>query len=286
MTTGTIAAGDGTRLAYRLDGPAGAPPLLLLNSLGTDLRLWDAQIPRLAERLRVVRSDARGHGRSDAPSGPYTVERLAGDVVALLDRLGIERTHLCGLSLGGLVALRLAAGHPERVDRAVFANTAARIGTAEAWQARIDAVRAGGMAAIREPVLARFLSSPFRHRRPDIARWLGEMLEATPADGYTAACAALRDADLGPLVGTIRAPSLVIAGELDEATPPAQAEALQAAIPGSKLVLFAGTGHLSNLERPDAFGRTILAFLTEPTPAGAAMPNSRGKATAGDDRSR
>lgn len=258
----TLVVDDGIRLAYQLDGPADAPALLLINSLGTDLRMWEPQVAALASGLRVLRYDSRGHGRSDAPPGPYTLERLGLDTVALLDGLGIERAHVCGLSLGGLVALWLAIHRPGRVGRAVFANTAARIGSHEIWGARIAAVRAGGMAAIRDAVLARFLSAGFRERRPEVAANVSEMLVATPPEGYVGCCAALRDADLHNLVSTIEARSLVIGGELDEATPPAQAEDLHAGIVPSELMVIPGVAHLSNLEAPELFNLRVLELLT------------------------
>jgi 3-oxoadipate enol-lactonase len=252
----------GARLAYRTDGAADAPPLVLAHSIGTDLRLWDPQVPALAERFRVVRYDARGHGGSDVPDGPVTIERLGRDLLALLDHLGIARADVCGLSLGGITAMWVAAHHPERVGRAVLANTAARVGTVEGWDARIAAVRAGGMASIRDVVLARWLSAEFRARCPDVARTLGDRLEATPAAGYAAVCAALRDADLRDAVRTIRAPTLIVAGALDEATPPSQSEELHAAIARSELVVLPDAAHLSNVERPQEFTTYVLRFLT------------------------
>jgi 3-oxoadipate enol-lactonase len=252
---------DRTRLAYRVDGADAEPALALLHSLGTDLRLWDAQAAALARDFRVVRPDFRGHGGSDVSREPVTVDRLGRDVLALLDYLSVERAHLCGLSLGGVVALWVAAHHPDRVGRLVLANTGARIGTAESWEARIRAVREGGMAALRDVVLARWLSADFRARHPEVVRLYADMLEATPAEGYVAACLALRDADLRGVAGTVRTPTLVIAGELDEATPPALSEALHAAIPGSELVVLPGAAHLSNVERPDEFTRALSRFL-------------------------
>jgi 3-oxoadipate enol-lactonase len=191
-----------------------------------------------------------------------TIERLGRDLLALLDYLGIARAHVCGLSLGGMTALWLAAHHPERVGRAVFANTAARIGTAATWDARIAAVRGGGMAAVRDAVVARFFSEGFRARRPDVARAFGDMLEATRPDGYVAACAALRDADLRAVVPAIRAPALIVAGALDEATPPAQSEELHTAIGGSEMVAL-DAAHLSNVEQPEAFSARLLLFLNK-----------------------
>ena len=260
----SILTDDGIRLVYQLDGPADAPVLLFVNSLGTDLRMWEPQVAALAEQFRVLRYDSRGHGRSDAPPGSYTLERLALDALALLDALDVERADICGLSLGGMVALWLAIHRPERIRRAVFANTAARIDTVEGWNARVEAVQAGGMAGIHDGVLGRFLSADFRQRNPEQTRTVGEMLLATPPHGYIASCATLRDADLGYLASTVEAPSLVIGGEFDEATPPAQAEDLHAAIVPSELMVIPGVAHLSNVEWPDLFNRRVLDHLTRP----------------------
>jgi 3-oxoadipate enol-lactonase len=264
MKMRTIVADDGTRLACRIDGPADAPTIILANSLGTDLHMWDPQVAALTERLRVIRFDARGHGESDAPPGPYTIEQLGRDLIAVLDDLDVERAHLCGLSLGGMVTLWVAARHPGRVRRAAFANTAARIGTTQGWEERIALVQADGMQAVREMVVARFLSAPFRSRNPHIVRWLGDTVEATPPAGYTGSCAALRDGDLHGLLATIRVPSLIIAADLDEATSMDEARSLHAAIAGSDLHIIKGAGHLSNVERPLEFNQALLAFLTEP----------------------
>lgn len=181
---------NGVQLAYRVDGPApDAPVVVLLHSLGTDLRMWEAQVTPLARRFRVVRYDCRGHGESDVAAGPLTIERLGRDVLALLDHLEIQRAHLCGISLGGLTTLWLAVHHPERVDRAVLANTGARIGSHEFWAARIEAVQQGGMSAVRDAVLARWLGAKFRDAHPNVTRDLGEMLDHTPVAGYVAPCA-------------------------------------------------------------------------------------------------
>jgi len=233
-----------------------------VNSLGTDLRMWDPQVALLGRDLRIVRYDSRGHGASDVPDGPYTIEQLGLDLLALLDTLQIERAHICGLSLGGIVALWFAIHYPNRVDRAVFANTAARIGTKETWEARIDAVRNGGIAAIRDAVLARFLSEKFRQQHPDVVKQIAGMLDATNPIGYIGSCEALLDADLRPMVSTIHIPSLIIASELDESTPPALSDELHAAIVGSKLVLLPAVAHLSSVEQPEEFSKHVLSFLT------------------------
>jgi 3-oxoadipate enol-lactonase len=252
---------DGVRLAYRIDGPDNAPTIVMLNSLGTDMRMWDPQVALLSHNLRIVRYDCRGHGSSDVPAGPYTIERFGLDLLALFDTLRIERAYICGLSLGGMVALWFAGRYPDRVVRAVLANTAARIGTQESWNARIDAVRTGGMRAVRDMVLARFLSEGFRRKHPEVVRNLGEMLEATHPRGYMEACAALCEADLRAALTVIHIPSLIIAGGLDESTPLSQSRELHAAITGSELVVLRKAAHLSNVEQPEEFSRAVLAFL-------------------------
>jgi len=252
---------NGARINYRVDGSEHAPPLLMLHSLGSSLQMWDPQLPALRERLRVIRYDLRGHGGSSAPPAPYSLDELGADVLALLDALEIDLCHVCGLSLGGMLALWLAANHSERVRCAVFADTAARIGSAESWQARIDAVQTGGLAAVHETVMARFLSERFRREQPLVTKAVSDTLLATDAEGYLGCCAALRDVHLSERVATIRVASLVIVGALDESTTPAQAEALHALIPASELAVIPGAAHLANIERPEEFTRLLLAFL-------------------------
>jgi 3-oxoadipate enol-lactonase len=246
---------------YTLDGADGAPVLVLASSLGASLAMWDDQVPALQRRCRVLRYDARGHGRTAATPGPYTLAQLAGDVLRLLDALRLARVHFCGLSVGGLVGMWLGARVPERVDRLVLCNTAARIGTVETWNARMDAVRAGGLDAIVEGLLERWFTPGFRERRPERVARARAMVEATPLEGYLGCCAAIRDADQRDDVGRIGAPTLVIAGARDPATPPAQGRALADAIAGSRYVELAAA-HLSNIEAAEAFTAELLAFLT------------------------
>jgi len=252
---------DGVRLAYRVDGQPEAPWLALLNSVGMDLRMWESQMPRFSEHFCVLRFDMRGHGASEAPPGPYSIERLGSDLIGLFDALAIRRVHLCGLSLGGLVAQWCAAEWPERVDRIVLANTAARIGTASSWSDRIATVRSGGMRAVRDLALARFLTERFQSEHPDETQRIANIFEATPAEGYIAACAALRDADLHRALMRIKAPVLIIAGDLDEATPVPLARELHSAIASSKLTVLQGAAHLSNVEQSEVFNDHVLAFL-------------------------
>jgi 3-oxoadipate enol-lactonase len=252
---------DRVRLDHRVIGPDGAPTLLLLNALGTDMSMWDEQIPAFARDHRVITYDARGQGASDVPPAPYSVEDFARDALGLLDDLEIERASLCGISLGGQPALWIAAHHPERVERAIFANTAARIGTAELWAERAGLVRDGGMEAVRVNVLARFFREEFIAARPDVVARYSEMLASAPPEGYIGACLALKDSDLRDLVTSISMPALVVGATGDVSTPVADAQWLHDHIPGSEFHVLEDTGHLSPVERPDRFNATVGAFL-------------------------
>lgn len=253
---------DGVRLHYEVDGSPNASPLLLINSLGTNLGMWEAQVGALKQSFRVVRFDCRGHGQSGRSAAAVTVERFALDALALLDKLRIARAHMCGLSLGGLIVMQIAAHHPDRVQRTVLANAATRFGTPDGWDARIAAVRSGGMAAVRDAVVARFLSEAFRRSEPETVTAIEQMLERTDPEGYVQACAAIRDTDMREAAGRITAPSLVIAGALDEATTPAQADALRNTIRGARLETL-DAAHLSNIERPVEFSALLASFLRE-----------------------
>lgn len=260
-----IATRDGRRIFCRVDGPtestSDGTTIVFVNSLGTNLDMWESQLPPLTDHVRIVRYDQRGHGRSESGPAEFSVDQLGLDLRDVLDSLGLKRVVLCGLSLGGMVAIWFAAHFPERVDRAVFADTAARIGSADGWSARMSAVEAGGMTAIREAVVERFLSREFRAIRPEVASWVGDMVEATDARGYLASCAALRDADLHPLLPRIEAATLVLSGEWDEATPVEQGRELHEAIRGSRFAVLEEAAHLSNVERSDLFNRKLIEFI-------------------------
>ena len=254
-----LTAGDLT-VHHALSGPEGAPVVVLSHSLGGNLSLWDPQAPALAERFRVLRYDTRGHGRTAVTAGPYSLARLGGDALALLDALGVARAHFCGLSLGGLVGMWLGMNAPDRIERLVLCNTAGRVGTAESWNARMEAVRRDGMEGITSAVMERWFSPGFRERSPAAVAQARAMLASTSPEGYVACCEALRDADVGGAVGRIRAPTLVIAGSLDLATPPAEGRRLADAIAGARYRELPAA-HLSNLEAEDAFTSELLAFL-------------------------
>lgn len=251
---------DGIHIHYQLDGREDAAWLILSNSLGSDLSMWDRQVATLGERFRVLRYDSRGHGRSAAPAAPYTIERLGRDVLALMDALRIPRAHFCGLSKGGMVGMWLAAGHPDRIAGLVLANTAAHLPPPELWNARIKAVSEKGMEAVADTVIDRWFTATFRQTEPNLVEAARRMFNATSPVGYAAACAAIRDMDLRPALSKIKAATLVIAGDQDAATPPVLAEDIVAAIPTARLTMLPAA-HLSNVEAAAAFDEAVLSFL-------------------------
>ena len=250
----------GLRLHYRFDGPVGAPVVVLSNSLGADLTMWDPQIGKLARGHRVLRYDTRGHGASAATPGPCTIAQLGRDVVALLDHLALDRVLFCGLSLGGMTGMWLGSHAPDRLSRLVLANTAARMAPPEMWNARIDKVNAGGMNAISDAVLARWFTPGFIAREPAQLALMKAMMERVPAAGYVGCCAAVRDMDQRDEVAAIAAPTLVIVGMHDAATPPADGRFLAERIPRAQLVEI-DAAHLSNIEAAAAFDAALASFL-------------------------
>ena len=251
---------DDVRLHYRFDGPDGAPVLMPSNSLGTDLAMWEAQIPRFTRDHRVLRYDTRGHGQSSVTPGPYTIERLGRDVVALLDQLALDRVTFCGLSLGGMTGMWLGVHASARVARLVLANTAAHMAPPDVWNARIDKVNAGGMAAISDAVLARWFTPQFIAREPATLAKMKAMMERQPAAGYVACCAAVRDMDQRDELAAIAVPTLVIVGTQDAATKPPDGRFLTERIPDARLVELAAA-HLSNIEAAPAFNAALASFL-------------------------
>lgn len=256
-----VTTDDGVRLFYQIDGSAGAPALVLSNSLGTDLAMWDPQMPALLAKFRVLRYDTRGHGQSAVPPAPYQVDRLGRDVVALLDACGIARAHFCGLSMGGMTGMWLGREAPARIDRLALCNTAARIGPPELWDKRIETVRTAGINAIVPGVIERWFTEPFRERAPTAVSRIAGMLRATPPEGYTAACAAIRDMDQRDQLATIAARTLVIAGASDLATPAVDGKLVADRIAGARFVELAAA-HLSNIEAEGDFTAALLRFLT------------------------
>ena len=260
MTSRMIAADDGCRLAVTVDGPESGSPVVLSNSLGTDVRLWDRQMAQLAASHRVLRYDMRGHGASDVPVGDYSLERLGRDVLSIMDEFEIDRASLAGISIGGIVSLWVACHAPRRVDRLVLANTAARIGNDDLWHERIHVVRTDGMAALADATMTRWFTPTFREHEPETVALFRSMVAGTSPDGYIGCCAALRDADLRPVAAGVGARTLVISGTHDIATPPAAGRWLAEAIPAATYVELE-SAHLSNVERAEGFTEAMVRLL-------------------------
>jgi 3-oxoadipate enol-lactonase/4-carboxymuconolactone decarboxylase len=261
---------DGVRLYWKLDGAADRPPLVLLNSIGTDIGLWDRALPHLLPAFRLLRIDTRGHGASDAPGGDYSLAMLAGDVAAIMDDAGIDRAAVAGVSLGGMIAMQLALDHPGRVAALGLICTSAAMDGAS-WTARIATVRAQGTAAIADMAIGRFLSAPFAARHPEIVDAMKAAIAAQPDAGYAGCGAAIRDMALEDRLGEIAVPTLVATGSVDISTPYAgHGERLVAAIPAARHVGLAGA-HLPPIEDPAALAAALRnAFLGRPETAEAA----------------
>jgi 3-oxoadipate enol-lactonase len=257
-----LADGD---LHYQLEGPANAPVLVLSNSLGTDLGMWDAQMPAFTEHFQVLRYDIRGHGKSLATAGPYSIEQLGRDVLALLDALDIPRASFCGLSMGGLIGQWLAINAPARIERLVLCNTAAKIGTPEVWNPRIDSILAGGVQAmgdLRDASISRWFTAAFAEAQPQTVEPIVGMLAQTSPEGYAANCAAIRDADFREQLGAIKAPTLIVCGSADPVTTPADGRFIAERIANAELIELPAA-HLSNVEAGADFTQALLGFLQQ-----------------------
>lgn len=262
MSFSTINTSGGAFRVY-FDGPAAAPVLVLSNSLGTTLEMWDAQAERFAKTHRVLRYDTRGHGGSVVSSGPYSLDQLGGDVLALLDALQIERASFCGISMGGFTGLWLGVNAPQRLNHLVVANSAAKIGTADGWISRAALVREKGAVAMAELAASspsRWFTETFNAQSPDVVRRAQRWIAQGAPEGYAACCEALAQADLRNAISRITVPTLLIAGSFDPVTTVADAQAMQAAIAGADLVQVPAS-HLSNLEAPTEFDDALAAFL-------------------------
>jgi len=230
------------------------------NSLGTNLSMWDAQAPALAARFRVLRYDTRGHGQSSVTPGPYSIMQLGRDVVWLLDQLDIERADFCGLSMGGMTGMWLGVYAAPRIGRLVLCNTAAKIGTPEIWNARIEAVRQGGMAAVADAVIQRWFTPAFIARAPDAIERTRQMILSTPPEGYIANCAAIRDMDQRETISRISARTLIITGAKDPVATPSDARYIVERVAGAQYVEL-DAAHLSNIEATERFTQRLVQFL-------------------------
>jgi len=250
------------RIYYEVSGPPSAPVLILSSSLGTDSSLWDIQAPVFSTHYRLLRYDMRGHGQSSAPPPPYSVAKLAGDVLALADSLSIERFHFCGLSIGGMIGMDLALQAAERLNRLVLCNTAVKIGTDESWNTRIELVRSQGMKEVAKLIPARWFSPRFQSSHPEAVAATVRRVEGLDPEGYIGGCCAVRDYDARDLVGGIRVPTLVVSGTHDPATPPADGHFLAHRIAGARYVEL-DASHLSNIEASARFTSEVLVFLAQ-----------------------
>jgi 3-oxoadipate enol-lactonase len=248
------------RIHYHLAGPASAPVLVFSNSLGATLSMWDPQLPRLQKQFRLLRYDTRGHGQSSETPGPYSIEQLARDVLTLLDELKLDRVYFCGLSMGGQTGMWLALNAATRLHKLILCDTAAKIGTPEMWNSRIEAVRKGGMKSISTAVMERWFSSTYRASSPEVVAAIKIILESLNPDGYIANCAAVRDFDARETIAAITVPTLVIAGTHDAATTPSDGHYLADRIAGAHYVEL-NAAHLSNIEDPEHFTSQSSAFL-------------------------
>lgn len=247
---------------YEIDGPPAAPVVLLVNSLGTTTAMWEPQLLTLAGWFRVVRYDHRGHGGSPATAGPYSIEDLAGDALAVMDAVDSERFSVVGLSLGGMVGMWLGSHHPERVERLVLCCTAAKLGVPDDWRARAALVRGGGTEALVETLLGRWFTPAFRAAAPELASSVGAMVAGADPEGYAGCCEAIAEMDQRADLVRVSAPTLVIGGAEDPVVPPALAVELHTSIAGSSLQILADAAHLANLEHPRRFGEVLLDHLS------------------------
>ncbi len=259
----------GVRIYWRSDGHPGAPPVLLSNSLGTDCAFWDPVMPRLADYFHVIRMDTRGHGASDAPPGPYSMQMLAEDTLAVADAAGLRQFAFAGVSMGGGIGMHLAINHPERLSRLMLCNTTPSF-PAAVFAQRIATVEAGGMAAIGEAVLQRFFTEGFRARNPPLLASIRSTLLQLDPVGYIGCCAAVRDAGFESGLASIRTPTLVLVGDHDQSTPPERGRALAAAIPGARFASLP-VAHLAHPEQPAGFIDLAVPFLLD-----QALPNCNG----------
>jgi 3-oxoadipate enol-lactonase len=248
-------------LTASLEGPAGAPVLVLGDSLGTSRAVWDPQAPALAEQFRLLRFELPGHGGAAAPDGPYTIAGLGSGVLALLDQFGVERAAYCGISLGGMIGMWLAAEHPGRVAALALVCTSAYLPPASGWLARADQVRTAGLASISGPSIGRWFTPAFAEREPVVTARFATDLERTDPAGYAGCCAAIAGMDLRSRLGSVTAPALVVSGEQDPATPPEHGALIASGISGARHTVIAGAAHLANVSSPDEVTAVLLGHL-------------------------
>jgi 3-oxoadipate enol-lactonase len=254
--------GNGITFNYEIEGPEGAPWLVLSNSLACNVSMWDPQAAELKRSLRILRYDQRGHGQTEAPAGRYTFELLMADVMGLIDALSIPRAHFAGLSMGGATALGLAQRHPDRFDRIIICDSpcASTLQTAQQWEERIVVAQEKGMDALVEPTVTRWFPPETVAANPPHLDRVRQMIRTTPVNGFIGCAAALANHDFRSQVGTVTRPVLFVVGEKDDTTPAAMRQ-MHETLQGSKFVQLPGAGHISNLDQPDAFTGAVREFL-------------------------
>jgi len=265
--TGRMVQGAAGALHIRVDGPEGAPWIVLSNSLGANLTMWDGQVDLLTRKYRVLRYDTRGHGLSETVATPFGFPDLVADMVAVMDACGAGRADVLGLSLGGMTGLGLALTHPDRLGKLVCADARA-VATEpvrQMWDARIAAVGDGGLAAILEGTLASWFTADWRADNAGIEQRIRDMILATDPVGYLGCCHALKELDYLRRLGEIRAPVLYIVGSEDKGAPPAEMREMADATPGARFVEIPGAGHLANVNAPAPFNTALIDFLDIPT---------------------
>src|SRR5436305_6350072 len=264
---------DGVEFNVTLDGPENRPPLMLSNSLGTNLHMWDWQIPELTKHFRVIRYDSRGHGQSGAPEGPYSIEELGRDALAIMDALELDQVHWTGLSKGGMIGQWLLTHARQRSGRALLATTGSHMPPPDLWNQRIRPALDKGMEELTPGVIERWFTPEFRAREPETVEKIVRMLHTTPAHGYAGSCSAIRDMDQLESIRSVTSPVLVVVGSRDPATPPEMGQRIADTIRGARIVTL-DAAHLSNIEQAEAFNQAVIDFLTarEVAPARRAPP--------------
>ena len=252
---------NGVDIAYRFDGPKEGTVLLVANSLMANGSMWDGNLPALADRYRVLRYDKRGHGGSGLSAGPYTIGQLADDAVGLLDALGIQKAHFMGLSIGGMIGQQLGARYPDRILSLSLCNTASEMPPRSLWEERFEIARSQGIAGLVDGTIQRWFTAPFIERAPQEIEKVRQMILSTNVDGYIGCGSAVRDMAQSTLLLKIKAPTLVLSGRYDPACTVDQGTVLHRLIDHSNMVILEDAAHLSNIEQPEAFNKTVRQFI-------------------------
>jgi 3-oxoadipate enol-lactonase len=252
---------NGVEIAYRFDGPEDGPVVMFSNSLASNLSMWDAQVPALSDKYRLLRYDQRGHGGSEATQPPYSFDLLLEDARALIRALGLGPVHFCGLSMGGMTGQLFGAKYPEMLRSLILCDTSSRMSDPSVWAPRIKAARGDGMASLAPSTLERWFTAPYRAKAKREIERVGAMIASTPVDGFVGCCNAIAAMDQTHLLAGIKTPTLIIVGADDPSTTVAQSETIHREIVGSKLVVLKNAAHLSNIEQADEFNAALRAFL-------------------------